>query len=240
MCIEFYLKELNEILSQINITLGKTDYFNLIVSSILSIISVFFGHKISSSIEKKNFKRKSLISYLECTNDFLFEINKIVQDIINFNKYSEILLGQQNMLNIFTRYKIDDYEDFDSIRNRIIKISEIVEKMKTLNDYNQTQYRFKILQIKNKFEDLSLISKLTDDYSRKALNYYYLIPNKLAIEHTAIINDITENLSTGMKNFNIAKLRENLNIHICNINSVIIGKNTKKLNFFRNSEKNKL
>ena len=72
MSIEFYLKEINEILTKINFTLGKTDYITLIVPSIVSLASVFLGYKISSSIEKKNFKRKSLMSYLECTNDFLF------------------------------------------------------------------------------------------------------------------------------------------------------------------------
>lgn len=240
MCIEFYLKEINEIMTKINCTLGKTDYITLIVPSIVSLASVFLGYKISSSIEKKNFKRKSLISYLECTNDFLFEINKLVQDIVNFKKYSLALIDQQVKLDIIKIYKINDNEGFDSIRNKIIKLSEIVEKMEPLNDSNQNQYRSQILQIKKDFEDLSLVSKLTDDYSRKALNYYYLIPTKLAIEHTGIIKYISENLTAGMQNFDIVHLRESLNTHIQNINSEIIEKNTKMLNFFRNFEKNKL
>ena len=172
MSIEFYLKEINEILTKINFTLGKTDYITLIVPSIVSLASVFLGYKISSSIEKKNFKRKSLMSYLECTNDFLFEVNKIVQNIINFKKYSLALIDQQVKLDIINIYKINDNEGFDSIRTKIIKLSEIVEKMEPLNDSNQNQYRSQILQIKKDFEDLSLFSNLTDEYSRKALNYY--------------------------------------------------------------------
>lgn len=235
MSIEFYLKEINEILTKINFTLGKTDYVTLIVPSIVSLASVFLGYKISNSIEKKNFKRKSLMSYLECTNDFLFEINKIVQNIINFKKYSLALIDQQVKLDIINIYKINDNEGFDSIRTKIIKLSEIVEKMEPLNDSNQNQYRSQILQIKKDFEDLSLFSNLTDEYSRKALNYYYLIPKKLATEYTGIIKYISENLTAGMQNFDIVHLRESLNTHIQNINSEIIEKKTKKLNFFRNS-----
>lgn len=48
MSIEFYLKEINEILTKINFTLGKTDYITLIVPSIVSLASVFGIVNISS------------------------------------------------------------------------------------------------------------------------------------------------------------------------------------------------
>ena len=57
----------------------------------------------------------------------------------------------------------------------------------------------------------------------------------MATEYTGIIKYISENLTAGMQNFDIVHLRESLNTHIQNINSEIIEKKTKELNFFRNS-----
>lgn len=211
-------------LGEIRNILDKTDYFVVIAPWILSIVSGIVGFHISSANERRAFKRNSHINYLSFTNDFKYEINKIITEINNIQQIAPLLL---NDIKPNFHFNMADYYSV------FLKIQEFRTDIENLNICKniysiEREYQEKFISQSNDILDYNKFIEICSTFERKAANYYYLISVDLREEYCDIIDRISIATRDNMKNFNIVKIKLDLDKHIINVNKKIIGRKIKK------------
>jgi hypothetical protein len=193
-----------------------------ILSSIFSFTS--FIVLIYTLLQDKETKRKEIyFEYLKLVNIFAIKINDLLSTIVNIDKYSRHLLGHTNV-NFFI---VESLNDYFSVINKIDNLHKYLETNK--NNYNVPNTNNKIyfdilMRDIIKVINPNIFIEICSEFENNSCNYYYLIKQSFRQIYKNIIKYVQFGSFNSMKDFDIQKLKIDLNEYVYQINEEILGK----------------
>ena len=173
-----------------------------------SIVGLLVGYLLTRTHEKRKFVQQNHIKFLITLNELTFEVNQLINDIKNIEKFGEVLLGKN-----FDRHKILPCKDFHLIVLRIKTFRAYLEYSKQVviaDDSNKIYIFNEINQITNKISDSNYFVKIMAKFEKSAMNYNFLITDGIRIKTNAILNDFSEACKENFLNYDISLLKKSL------------------------------
>ena len=168
-------------------------------------------------------------------NDFLCDVNDIIMKIKDLNIITKNLSKCDFDFNGIDSYiSSSDFKNFRSIALNIKSLKERLEEIDVTQRGKSSieKYIQKSIELSNKILDFNSFQNICKKFERKALNYYYLIPQKIRQKHADIIKTLSEATKNDMDGFDIYGFKRELFEFIQIINDEIRGYKLKESNYY--------
>jgi hypothetical protein len=240
---------MDEIVKQLTIiakSLSENNYFSDIIPWLLGLVSTsiggIIGYIISSRQDKKRFIRESHIEYMKLTNEFLSDINNLITSMVNIQKISFLLIGDQNDPDKYELFFYKNLNYYNLVVNKVRALRKYIDTI----DFNTEEYSSKnhykeqIVKLSDDILNFNIFVSICSKYEKNAVNYYYFINKKLREDHADIINNISNATTRNMTDFNIEDTKKQIVLHIQKINENIIGHKLVEKNLFNQIDDDKI
>jgi hypothetical protein len=192
-----------------------------IVSSLFSFIS-FLAVLYTLLVEKQKKYIEIHIEYLKHMDTFNFEINYVLNTIVNIDKYSNQLLGNS----IYAPLSIGPINDYFMMSLKIDTLRAYLNSTSTAYQSHLNKRKLFEIIMKDISEILNpdLFINICGKFEHNACTYFYMIDKNLREEYKTIIKKIQFTSQNNMQGFDIQDFKKMLVNHIFSINDIILNK----------------
>lgn len=199
-----------------------------VITSVFSFASfiILFTNYIS---DKEKVNKERTIEYLKHVNTFYFGVQSIIQNIEIIRQMSRHLIDNEPEYEKYSIVADNDYDIFKIFDKIEILQKHLIENKNVYyNDANKMCYDSIISKMDETLSPYVLHAEITN-FMKDAVNYYYLIDEKLRAEHKELIETVSTVSSGGMNKFDIVEYVKKVDRHIISINENILNKKIEKI-----------
>jgi len=187
-----------------------------------TLIGIFVGYKISNFQENKKNMINIHFEYMKFVNILNYEINKLLSNIINIQKFSRNLLGENsNHLSVFP---INNFYDVCLKLNTLRAYFNCNSAGFDVPNTNKYAQYNQIMKMINEVLEPNLFVNVYSDFEKNACNYYLLVKRNIRKEYISIIKQMQHFTTNSADGLDLEGLKKVLVDHIFSLNEIIIGK----------------
>ena len=211
------------------VKISETSIFDSIIPFLFgllsSLIGIYFGYKISNFQDNKKIKINYHFEYLKHVNVLTYKINKILNNIVNIDKFCANLLGTK-----YNSLSIVPINDFYMVCLRINTLRAYLNNTSSaynIPNTNKIAQFNEIMKMINDVLEPNLLVNIYNDFERDACNYYFLINKKLRVEYDDQVKKMQAFSINPMVGMDLEMQKGILLKHIRTINEIILSKKIK-------------
>lgn len=187
---------------------------------VLAIVGPLIGYKISLSVEKRKNKREIHLALLRSLNEFLYQLNSLITEINNIDKFGRVLLEDR-----YQNLSILVKPDYNFICLRIESLRSYLKQdpvhQPIERDSRRDRYYVQIMKSCEVVLNPEQFIDIASRFERESVNYYYLMDKKLRSDYQRAVSSLAEATRNNMIDFDIEKYKNELVDYVRKVNLVI-------------------